>query len=111
LENGPEPAPRPAPARSLNSGFDRRRMMREIINYQYSSDFPLHIHSALHAPERRERFGYRIARDTASLRNYNCRQGVQDVVPPSVGHLECSERFSSMLYTKPHCFAINRKAA
>src|SRR5260370_27780790 len=111
MENGPESAPRPAPAGSLNGGFDRRRMMREIIDYQYSSDFRLHIHSALHAAERRERFGYRIARDTAPLRNYNCRQGVQDVVPPSGGYRKFSKPFSPMLDPKPHGIALKGKAA
>src|ERR1700731_3800233 len=54
-------------AGGLDRRFHRRRMMREIIDDQNSPDFALHIHSALHAAERRKRFANLRGCDTASL--------------------------------------------
>src|SRR4029077_17396344 len=50
-------------------------------------------------------------RDAAALRNYNCRQSVQNIVPSSGGHREFSKKFSLVPDPKPHSFAINGKIA
>src|SRR5216684_9409356 len=86
-------------------------MMRKIVNHQYSPDFPLHVHSTLHAAKRRERLGNHLGADPAAICNRHRCHRVHRVVPPRRHQRKFPERFCTVSDTKSHLVAFHRKVA
>src|SRR5665213_513907 len=87
--------------RSIDCYANRRRMMREIVHNEYTRRFSFYLQPPQNAKEGCHRAFDCIASNASAMRDRDCCQGIENVVPPGDRHFDGGHIGTAIGNSKP----------